>query len=67
LTTNTQPQLLVQRGLTLSLALRVDVAPAEPSIFNSGTVSSAVIYAFPPDGSSPYLATPATPARGLFG
>jgi uncharacterized protein (TIGR03437 family) len=64
LNVNPPLQVLVQRGLTYSLPVLANVAPAEAGIFNSGPPQSAgLIYAYPIDGSAPYLVTPATPAR----
>jgi uncharacterized protein (TIGR03437 family) len=61
---NAPQQILVQRGLTLSLPVLVDVAPAEPSVFNTGSPdNTAIAYGYPADGSAPYLVTPAAPAH----
>ena len=59
--TNTNQQIVVQRGNTLSIPISVDVGPAEPAIFgypvpgdppNQGAIVNAVTYA---------VAQPATP------
>jgi uncharacterized protein (TIGR03437 family) len=62
--TNAPQQLLVQRGLTYSLPVSIDVAPAQPSIFNGGPPQlAALMYAYPSDGSSPHLVNSAAPAH----
>ncbi|HXB73211.1 MAG TPA: hypothetical protein VNY05_33550 [Candidatus Acidoferrales bacterium] len=67
LNVNTPLQLLVQRGLTYSLPVLVNVAPTQPAIFNTGSPQFAgLIYAYPTDGSAPYPVTPVTPARAGY-
>jgi adhesin/invasin len=61
---NVPQQLLVQRGLTYSLPLRVDLAPTQPDILNSGPPQFAgVIYAYPAAGGLPYLVSLNAPAH----
>jgi uncharacterized protein (TIGR03437 family) len=61
---NVPQQLLVQRGLTYSLPLRVDLAPTQPEIINSGPPQFAgVIYAYPASGGSPYIVSVDAPTH----
>jgi uncharacterized protein (TIGR03437 family) len=53
---NTQLQLLVQRGLTYSIPVRVNVAPAQPSML--GTVTD-----YPTSGDAPYNVSASLPAQ----
>ena len=54
---NTTQQVLVQRGLTYSQPVSVNVAPVQPAVFANGLVD------YPADQSAPYQVTETTPAK----
>jgi len=55
---NTTYQVLVQRGLTYSQPISVDIGPAQPAAFLAGGAAIAVAYR----GSASFLVSPANPA-----
>lgn len=61
LNANTSQQLLIRRGVTLSRPVSVDVAPAQPAAFGSGS-QPVVMNASAPDGT-PVLVSPDAPAQ----
>jgi uncharacterized protein (TIGR03437 family) len=56
---NTTQQILIQRGLTLSQPIAVDVAPAQPSTFSAGGGAIALDYR---GTSPPFYVSPSSPA-----
>jgi uncharacterized protein (TIGR03437 family) len=60
LNANTSQQMLIRRGLTLSRPVSVDVAPAEPAVFVSGTRPMIMHQA--DGGSAPVPVSPDAPA-----
>jgi uncharacterized protein (TIGR03437 family) len=60
LNANTIHQVLVQRGLTYSYTVPVNVADAQPGVFLSG--SNAIVYAYR-GSAAPFLVTSAAPAQ----
>lgn len=58
---NTPQQILVQRGLTYSQPVSLDVASTQPGIFSSG--GAGIFIAYRTDGTAPFLVTRAAPAR----
>ncbi|HXP63259.1 MAG TPA: hypothetical protein VN829_22350, partial [Dongiaceae bacterium] len=58
---NTQQQILVQRGVTYSQPVSVDVAPAQPQIFRAGGVNPGIIVAVKSDGTQ-FLVSSSSPA-----
>jgi uncharacterized protein (TIGR03437 family) len=62
LVVNTQHQLLVQRANTLARPVQVDVAPAQPAVFTTGTESRGNIFRVR-GGGQPVPVAPGNPAR----
>jgi uncharacterized protein (TIGR03437 family) len=62
LNVNTTHQVLVQRGLTYSQPVSVNVAAAQPAVFTNGQMVP-YIYDYPADHSAAYQVTTATPAK----
>src|SRR5437016_11614234 len=58
---DTQHQVVVQRGVTLSQPVSVDIAPAQPQVFRVGGVNPGIIVAVKSDGTQ-FLVSPASPA-----
>jgi uncharacterized protein (TIGR03437 family) len=58
---NTQHQVLIQRGLTFSQPVSMDIAPAQPQIFRVGGINPGIIVGVKADQTQ-FLVSPSSPA-----